>query len=123
MDDLIIDVDKARSDYDQCEDDSELKKDIFDLVVNRLERLQKKYTTQEEELGRVCNDYSTILEHATCGAASRCTYDVNQMMSVIDEAQSKLHYSMVKMDLLDFIEGGEDARDIILYIKEYIKRL
>ena len=65
------------------------------------------------------NRFCLILEHATLSAMSRSNYDLETMKSVIDDAQQRHYYGVVKSDLEQIIKDGGTMEDV----KDYIKSL
>lgn len=61
--------------------------------------------------------FCLVLEHATLGSMSRSNYDLETMKSVIDDAQQKHYYGVVKSDLEQLIKDGGTMEDVKDYIK------
>lgn len=72
-----------------------------------------------KDYDRLERDYGCVLDNATCSRMSKTNYDLQTIYSVINDAQSELHCSIIKDDVNDLIDGGATVDEI----REYINSL
>ena len=69
-----------------------------------------------KDYDRLEYDYSCVLDNATCGRMSKTNYDLHTVYGVINDAQSELHYGIVKDDINELIEKGATIDEIREYV-------
>lgn len=77
-----------------------------------------------EDYDRISHDYACVLDQATCSAMSKTNYLLPDIYTQIDQAQSKLHYGIVKSDITDIIQDRDMTNQGKLEeIKKYLDNL
>jgi hypothetical protein len=72
-----------------------------------------------KDYDRLEYDYGCVLDHSTWGRMSKTNYELQTIYSVIDDAQSEVHYGIIKDDVNELINGGATIDEI----REYINSL
>lgn len=72
-----------------------------------------------KDYDRLEHDYGCVLDNATCGRMSKTNYEKHTIYAVINDAQSELHFGIVKDDVNELIENGATIEEI----REYINAL
>ncbi len=63
-------------------------------------------------------DYGCVLDHATYGRMSKTNYLRSEIYTQIEQAQSDLHWGIIKSDLQELIDQGGTMEDIQKYIND-----